>query len=1043
MENMKIQKIILIILIFTLNSFGQFGKNKVQYKQFEWKYIQSNHFDIYYNGNNKKIAKYTATNVEKSYLSIKDLFNWPLQKRYSIIIYNSHNDFQQTNTTQGSLSEGVGGFTELFKNRVIVPFTGSYKDFRHTLHHELVHAVMNDMYYGGSIQSLVSGHVKLQIPLWIAEGSAEFESLRWDTKSDMFMRDLALNSTIPPIEYISGYYVYKAGQSVLKFVNDTYGKKKLTEFYSSMKKTSNVKKAIKETFKIKQEEFNKKWEKYLKKEYWTDIRSTDDIGEIAVQLTDHVKLKTAQNVAPAISPSGTKIAFMSDRKGYADIYVMNSQDGSDVEKIVSGQRKASLEELKWVTPGISWSPNSKKIIFATKSGEYDALVIVDIESEKQEVIEIKKLNGIYSVAWNSKYKNIVAFSGHNGLQSDIYYYNFKKKKLVNLTKDKYSDSNPQWNEKGDKIIYVSERDRADDKIVLRHPYQNDLFEYDLRKKKKYQLTNTDYDEDYPFYDPNGRGIIYSSDKNGIFNIYVKKVDSVASYPITNITGGIFHLNIDKNGNSLVMSAFKNGGWDIYRMSSPFKLPKKTLQLTKFRKNQFKKENFDSNTIVKIDTTSKSSFTVSELKKPESHQEYKDFIFVPTMLKRNSAYSQSDSSINLDSSKIMTKAGEYKSNKYKTKFSVDLVNNQFAYSTFYGFQGQAMFMFSDVLGDHHIFIGTDLYIDLKNSDYSLSYFYLKKRMNFGMSYFNQSDQYYTYHYFPEEGYYDGVIVRYGSHGGSFYTDYPINKFYRIEANATYLNVSREILDQRVNLYESVQTAISSIAFVKDNTLFSYTAPMDGMRYRVQLEYMPKFGSDSPTYQSVTVDIRKYFKINFNYHFAFRFTGGESWGETPQIFMLGGVSNWLNYRYNADAPIFGNNTSNFSDDLEMYYLTKYVTPVRGVRYFEKYGSKYFLMNFEFRFPFIEYAKFRFPLPVNLWQVRGVIFCDVGSAWNGKFDPLVNNNYSPFGNEHNDLITSTGYGLRIFLGYFLLRIDTAWEYDGTGFSKPRYLFSLGGDF
>ena len=112
MENMKIQKIILIILIFTLNSFGQFGKNKVQYKQFEWKYIQSNHFDIYYNGNNKKIAKYAATNVEKSYLSIKDLFNWPLQKRYSIIIYNSHNDFQQTNTTQGSLSEGVGGFTE-------------------------------------------------------------------------------------------------------------------------------------------------------------------------------------------------------------------------------------------------------------------------------------------------------------------------------------------------------------------------------------------------------------------------------------------------------------------------------------------------------------------------------------------------------------------------------------------------------------------------------------------------------------------------------------------------------------------------------------------------------------------------------------------------------------------------------------------------------------------------------------------------------------------------------------------------------------------
>ncbi len=195
--------------------------------------------------------------------------------------------------------------------------------------------------------------------------------------------------------------------------------------------------------------------------------------------------------------------------------------------------------------------------------------------------------------------------------------------------------------------------------------------------------------------------------------------------------------------------------------------------------------------------------------------------------------------------------------------------------------------------------------------------------------------------------------------------------------------------------------------------------------------------------MTFDFRKYLKINFNYHFGLRFTAGKSWGETPQIFMLGGVSNWLNYRYNPEAPIFGSSTSNFSDDLSMYYLTKYVTPVRGVRFFEKYGSKYFLMNFEFRFPFIEYAKFKFPLPVNLWQVRGAIFCDVGSAWDGKFDPLVNDKFSPFGNEHKDLITSTGFGVRIFLGYFLLRIDTAWEYDGTGFSKPRYLFSLGGDF
>ncbi len=1041
----QIGKILIIVLILSLNLFGQFGKNKVQYKQFKWKYIQSNHFDIYYSGDNKNIAEFTATNAEKSYISIKGLFNWPLQKRYSIIIYDSHNDFQQTNTTQGSLPEGVGGFTELFKNRVIVPFEGSYGDFRHTLHHELVHAVMNDMYYGGSIQSLVSGRVKLQIPLWIAEGSAEFESVRWDVRSDMFMRDLVLNNSIPPIEYISGYYVYKAGQSVFKFIKDIYSKKKVTEFYYSLKRKGNVKRAIKETFKVENKEFSKKWSKYLQNEYWADIEATDDIGEVAVQLTDHVKLKTAQNVAPAISPSGTKIVFMSDRNGYADIFLMNSQDGEDVKKIVSGQRKTSLEELKWITPGVSWSPNSKKIIFATKSGEHDALIIVDVESKKQEVIEIEKLKGIYSVVWNPKYKNIVAFRGHNGYQSDVYVYDLEKKKLANLTKDRDSDSNPQWNSNGDKIIYSSERNRKANKTELRHPYQKDLFEFDLRENTKKQLTNTDYDEDYPLYNPDGNAIIYTSDKNGICNIFVKKNDSTA-YPITNVTGGIFHLNIDKNGNSLVMSAFKNGGWDIYRMSSPFYLPKQDLQLTKFRKNQFNKNDTVVNEVhnTKGKTLlSQKTFKVNKAKEIINDEQYKNFIFIPSMQKHNISHFKTDSIISLDSSKIMTENGEYKSNDYKTKFSVDLVNNQFAYSTFYGFQGQAVFVFSDMLGDHNIFIGTDLYIDLKNSDYSVSYFYLKHRMNYGMSYFNQSDQYFTYHYFPENEYYDIVSIRYASTGGSFYVDYPIDKFHRIESNSTYFNISKEILDNRINDKESVQTALTSLAFVKDNTMFSYTAPMDGTRYRVQLEYMPKFGKDSPTYKSLTVDYRKYLKINFNYHFAFRFTGGKSWGATPQIFMLGGVSNWLNYRYNTDAPIFGSGSSNFSDDLEMYYLTKYITPVRGVRFFEKYGSNYFLMNFEFRFPFVEYAKFRFPLPINLWQVRGAIFGDIGSAWDGKFEPFVNDKYLPIGNEYQDMIASTGYGVRIFLGYFLLKVDTAWEYDGTGFTKPRYLLSIGGDF
>jgi len=80
---------------------------------------------------------------------------------------------------------------------VILPFEGEYSKFRHVIHHELTHAVINDMFYGGSIQSIISNNITLQLPLWFNEGLAEFESLRWDTDSDMFLRDATVHEYLP------------------------------------------------------------------------------------------------------------------------------------------------------------------------------------------------------------------------------------------------------------------------------------------------------------------------------------------------------------------------------------------------------------------------------------------------------------------------------------------------------------------------------------------------------------------------------------------------------------------------------------------------------------------------------------------------------------------------------------------------------------------------------------------------------------------------------------------------------------------------------
>ncbi|MDX1639003.1 MAG: hypothetical protein R3281_13600, partial [Balneolaceae bacterium] len=125
---------------------------------------------------------------------------------------DSHNDFSQTNVVSlPTEAEGIGGVTDLFKNRITMPFSGNYTEFRSTLHHELLHAVFNDMFYGGSIQSIITNNIQLIFPNWFDEGLAEYVSLGWDTNTDMWIRDAVIHDYLPDLPRLGGYFAYRGG----------------------------------------------------------------------------------------------------------------------------------------------------------------------------------------------------------------------------------------------------------------------------------------------------------------------------------------------------------------------------------------------------------------------------------------------------------------------------------------------------------------------------------------------------------------------------------------------------------------------------------------------------------------------------------------------------------------------------------------------------------------------------------------------------------------------------------------------------------------
>jgi len=250
---MNARKLCLIILILLMapGAIAQniyFGQNKVQYRDFDWFYIQTADFDIYFYKDEDTLAVFAANVLNEAYIEIKEELNYTLSDRVPVIIYASHNEFQQTNVISDIIPEGVGGFTEIFKNRIVVPFTGSYEDFRHVLHHELTHAVIFDLLYGNALRSIFSREALFQPPLWFSEGYAESSSRHgWDLEADMFVRDAVIEGYLPPLPYLNGFLAYKGGQSALNYIAEKYGEEKIFEILSKGRSVITMERAVKGT----------------------------------------------------------------------------------------------------------------------------------------------------------------------------------------------------------------------------------------------------------------------------------------------------------------------------------------------------------------------------------------------------------------------------------------------------------------------------------------------------------------------------------------------------------------------------------------------------------------------------------------------------------------------------------------------------------------------------------------------------------------------------------------------------------------------------
>lgn len=1089
---MKILKYFFAFIFITATLVNaQFGQNRVQYKEYDWRYIQTKHFDVYFSPEGETIAEFTAAAAENALASIQDYLNYQINSRIALIVYNSHNDFQETNTTDSYIGQGTGGFTEPFKNRVVFPFEGDYQKFRHVIHHELVHAVMRDKLYGGTVQNIIAKNISLQLPIWYHEGMAEFLSSGWETNSDMFIRDAIINEYLPDISRLGGYFAYRGGQSLFHYIEQTYGKEKIGEMLDKVQGLGNVDAGIKASIGLSIEDLNERWKKYLKREYWPGIAERQDPDEFAKRLTDNKETGGFYNTSPTLSPQGDKIVFISDRDIYLDVYLMNAFDGEIIDEIIESGRTNDFEELNVLYPSMTWAPDNKRIALSRKSGGFDRIYIYNIETEDGEEVPYA-FDGIESIDWSSDGSKL-AFTGSNASQSDIYIYNFDTGDLTNLTNDLFSDSDPRWTPDNKHIIFSSDRGEyldstmvPEDFFMYSHNFeQMDLYVKNTETGKTLRITDWPYsNEKNAVVAPDGSQILFVSDYNGIDNIYKINVPSdrsetdttntsdIKPFPVTNSLNGISQLSLSADGKKLAFTSLYNYGYNIFVLNNPFELEieEDTIPFTNYMQRVWdekdkkeervaktnveysrpKKENpwknyiFDKNIVAvepeteadtvkteeKVKTGEERSkiFTgqyEKEAEKDSSAGDYSNVVFRPG----SDIETKGGEEVSRDSifTSTLDDDGNYLVHKYKINFSPDMIYANAGYSTYYGLLGTTVLSFSDMLGNHRLIGVTSMQVDLKNSDYGLAYYYMPKRINYGIEGFHTA----RFVYLLRDGYRE--LFRFRNYGGVLSMSYPLNRFYRLEGGVSLLNVSAENLDNVNESTENVNYIIPSVSFVHDNTLFGYTSPIEGTRYNITLFGNPGFTGKDQSFYSVTFDYRKYWRFLYDNGFVFRLSGGYSGGGNPQRFFLGGTENWINRTFRTgEIPL--NDASDFA------FLSP-ALPMRGFDYAERIGSHYSLMNLELRMPLIR-ALLTGPLPVLFQNIMGVAFIDAGAAWDKNEQLKLFDRTNSGTTQTKDLLLGTGYGFRMNF-IFLWRFDIAWSYDFREFSGPKYYLSLGLDF
>ncbi|MEK6481115.1 translocation protein TolB [Catalinimonas sp. 4WD22] len=1051
-----------LIFLLVATAFGaqaqinttQFGQNRVQYKNFNWRYYSSDNFDIYFYDGGQDNALIAGKFLEKEFERITDIIGYAPYSKTKIFLYNSNMDLLQSNVGVGGNKYTVGGQTDFIKSQVEIAYPGTMLAFKDELVKQISEMLINDMMFGGSLTDMFQSAYLLSLPEWFIQGAARYIAEGWSIEMDDFMREQFREDNSLKLGKLTGDDAALAGQSVWNYIAARYGRSSISNILNLTRIIRNEESSIVNTLGIPYKLFMRQWASYYA-EMATQISESYVYPETEHKLRNKNRKNLTYNHV-AFSPDGTYLAYSENYKGKYKVKVLNLKN-SKTKTVHSSGYKVINQDIDTEVPLLSWSDNQTLGIVGYEKGK-NYMWLYNVGAKSKRRITLTRFNQVKSLDFNANGRLAVMSADING-QNDLYLYNPNRNTFSRITNDIYDDIYPRFVPESDKIVFSS--NRPEDSLYYVNQSARDIqlnteiddnfnifiYEGDETDSLLNRVTNTVSKDVNPIpLDENT--IYYLSDQRGIYNIYKYNLSDSLFNQVTNYALSVqdFDINFSQEALSFIMLDDED---DYVYLDKGFDLNKniftpKTQRQEAIQARVISQRLSETKRKLREQGISDSSAMVA----PQVPVNQQDSLIVniPDSLSSgdlpNTLALPMQDTIPLDSNMVNTENYTFDTEEDENIIDTDNYvfdspepseerdistdNFRFENDEDSGIGNSFLARYRKLQKETRI-NGPFPYETRFSADNIVTSLTVDPLRRFGFNIRVQMNDMLENHRF-----YGGLVQYTDLQSGNIYAEYeylknrvdfkaryerngylfnsgdrdiqkytmnmfkvgaalPFNITTRFELNPFYTNTYFIDLSQvNTNVESTFHYGGINMGLVFDNTLVTGLKNFEGTRAKIFFTHYQGLNDPNKTFSNIEVDVRHYQKLYRDITFATRVFYGNFFGNNAQKYLLGGMSNWL--FFNTDRQEENDPLAIERNVDNSNILFTQFTDLRGFNYNKFNGTDVLTFTAELRLPIIRFFH-RGPIASNFFRnLEFVGFYDIGSSWTGT---------SPF-SEKNSLNT-----------------------------------------